>query len=105
MDRTNELEYVKHELAKNKMLLLSSFGLEGIIKSENKERIFLKIIDNTKRQFNVSNGEALNLLFNTLEIMYRGDKSLKSLYDPQTLSKFAAEEKAYVTNSLMKVGQ
>ena len=104
MDRTSELEYVKNELERNKMLLLSSFGLEGIVKSENKERIFMKIIDNTHKYFNVSNGAILNMLFNTLEIMYRSDKALKSLYDPETLSKFAAEEKAYITNNLMKVG-
>ena len=44
------------------------------------------------------------MLFNTLEIMYRSDKALKSLYDAETLSKFAAEEKAYITNNFNESG-
>lgn len=102
MDRTDELIFIRKQIEDNKHILLSCLGLEGIVKSENKERILMDIIRRTQAEYNLKDNEVLNLVFNTLEMLYRSDSVLSSIFPADVRSNFATEEKAYILNNLVK---
>ncbi|PWT35100.1 hypothetical protein DKZ29_08010 [Limosilactobacillus reuteri] len=82
---------IQNEIEKNKTILLSSFGLDGIRKSWFKEKIILKILD----RFNSDKETALYLFFDELKGVYFADTALER-FTYLELEKFIEDERLYM---------
>lgn len=91
------VEFIDQSIEDNKDVLLSSFGLYGISRSDLKLSVIEDIISNVQEVYKYSeNGtEYVYLFFKELKEYYTSDSQFKVFVDTD-IAEFIAEERAYV---------
>lgn len=91
------VEFIDQSIEDNKDVLLSSFGLYGISRSDLKLDIIMDIVNNTKDMYKYSENDTdyVYLFFSELKEYYTSDPQFKVFVDTD-IAEFIAEERAYV---------
>lgn len=92
----NKLKVIEFKIQDNENILLSSFGLHGLLKSKLKYPKIIEIV----ASLNGTIEDNVDLFFECLREFYLRDNQFKA-FTTRQLDKFIYEERAYVMSSIL----